>query len=201
MSLTTSEIESVRAHLGHGNINIGGYPYTPDGFQELFTQVIGPYLSTGTETSATTAITANTIAVVTPVVMTSIVAGAQLLIDSGDDMEIVSVKAVAATTFTARFLKAHAATGYQVMVMSGLARLRILLQYADKAWEKCQSSVITSTAGLKSVGNGEIEWFGGGKVLTESKNHYMSIVNEIARLLRTGVAEGPDAKCSALEVY
>ena len=54
--LTTAEIENLRFHLGYGNLQVGAYPYTPDGFFELFTNVIKPYLSDAEATSATTAI-------------------------------------------------------------------------------------------------------------------------------------------------
>ena len=60
MGLTTDEIEHLRYHLGFGNLDVGAYPYTPDGFFELFTNVIQPYLHEGLETSATTAIRAGT---------------------------------------------------------------------------------------------------------------------------------------------
>ena len=53
MVLTASEVEAIRFHLGYGNINVGAYPYTPDGFYELFTDVVAANLSTGAETTAT----------------------------------------------------------------------------------------------------------------------------------------------------
>jgi hypothetical protein len=35
--LTSAEIEAVRFHLDYGNISVGGYPYTPEGYFDLST--------------------------------------------------------------------------------------------------------------------------------------------------------------------
>lgn len=182
--LTTSELESLRHHLGYGNVGIGGEPYTEDGFQNLFAAVIAPYLTTGTETSATTAITAGSIVVVTPLVMTDIVANVELVIDNGEDAEIVMVKAVTLTTFTARFVKAHAATGYPVSVMCGKARLRLLLWDANALWRKLTGKDITQSAGIKQLGNGEIEWFAPNAVLRSVQMQYLSVIARISSLVR-----------------
>lgn len=184
MSLTDAEIGSLGFHLGYGNISIAARPYSPDNFYEVFNSIVGPYLSTGNETSATDAITAGSTTQVTPVAMTGIVAYGQLVIDTGDDAEIVMVKVVDAGTFTAAFTKAHSTSGYPISTMSGVARLRLLLQSADRAWEKVQDKSITSTAGLKQLGNGEIEWFGNNTVLRETIDHYRGIVRSISDLVR-----------------
>lgn len=184
MALTDAEVGSLRFHLGYGNISVAARPYTPDNFYEVFNSIVSPNLSTGTETSATTAITANSTTTVTPASMTGIVAYGQLVIDTGEEAEVVMVKAVDATTFTAAFTKAHATTGYPVATMSGVARLRLLLHTADRVWAKLQDKSITSTAGLKQLGKGEIEWFGGGTVLKETLDHYRGVVASISDLVR-----------------
>lgn len=200
MSLTTSEIESLRTHLRYGNMNVGGYPYTPDGFLVLFRDIIAPNLTTDTETSATTAIAAG-IVVVTPLVMTNIVAGASLVVDVGEDAEIVMVKAVTSTTFTARFAKAHASSGYPVAVMCGKQRVRYLIAQADRLWSKSQGSDITQTAGLKQLGQGEIEWVNGASgVIADVGSQYSAIVAELASVCRVPI-RGANADTGAVEVY
>ncbi len=184
MALTTAEIEALRYHLGYGNINVGGYPYTPDGFFELFTQVVAPNLTTGIETSATTAVVAGLTTAVTPVAMTGIVMYGRLVVDVGDDAEVVVVAAAAGSTFWAKFAKAHAATGYPIATESGVSRLRLLLHAATAAWNKLQASTVTSVAGLQSVGNGEAVWFKGGAVLRDTLEHYRAICRSLSDLVR-----------------
>lgn len=201
MSLSDSEIGALRFHLGYGSINVGAYPYTPDGFVEVFRDVIAPNLTAGAETSATTAVSAGSIVVVTPLAMTSIVAYASLIVDTGEESETVMVKSVTGSTFTAAFAKAHATSGYPISVDCGKARLRLLLWSADKAWQTVQSSKITRTAGLKSVGMGEVEWFEGGVVLRDTLSHYRAIQSAISSLVRVPVVSSESRGCVRLEAY
>lgn len=185
MALSTSEIESLRAHLAYGNVNVGAYPNSPDGFLDLFTNVIGPNLSAGTETTATTAIAAGSTTTVTPVSMTGIAVNVRLIVDVGDLAEFVTVKSLpSASTFSAVFAHSHPATGYPIATVSGVSRLRMLLHSADKAWNTLQSSRITGTAGIKQLGKGEIEYFEGGAVYSQTLQHYKGIVANISQLVR-----------------
>jgi hypothetical protein len=184
VTLSASEIESVRFHLGFGNLNTGAVLFTRDGFLEFFSQVVSVYLSTATETSATTAITAGASTTVTPLVMTDIVAGAQLVVDVADACELVSVRSVTATTFTAAFAIAHPASGYPVMLMSGKARLRYLLGAADRLWQKLQSASVGGTLGIKQLGQGEIEWFGPKSVYDGLMTQYRGVVDQMSSLIR-----------------
>jgi len=192
--LTTAEVESLRFHLGYGQIGIGGYPYTPDGFYELFHGVIEPNLTSGEETSSTTAIVAGA-ATVTPLAMTGIAVHTQLVIDVGDLAEIVVVKSVTGSTFTAVFAFAHPATGYPIAVLSGVSRLRMLLWLADKAWGLIQSGSSTSSSstllggGLKSVD--EISWYPSGSTMTTMEawvSNYRNIQALISSLVRVPIA-------------
>jgi hypothetical protein len=185
--LTDAEIEELRWHLGWGNISVGGYPHTPDGYYEAIRNVVAEHLTTDEETSATTAITANSTTTVTPVSMTGIAANVRLLVDVGDEAEVVVVKATTATTFTAKFTIAHGATGYPIAVYSGLARLRYLLHQANKAFATLTGSEITNAAGLKSVGRGAVEWYGNGAKLVALQQHYRNIVLQISSLVRVPV--------------
>ncbi len=184
MALSDSEIQSLRRHLGYGNVSVGAYPYTPDGFYELFTQVIAPNLQTALETSSTTAVTAGTTQSITLGAVTGIAAYTRLVVDVGDDAEIVTVKAVSGSAVTAAFAKAHTSAGYPVAIESGTSTLRMLLHAADRAYDALVSSKVTSSAGLRSVGQGEVEWFEGGMVLKGVLSAYRAISNEIGYLVR-----------------
>lgn len=203
MALTTQEIEQLRFHLGYGNLAVGAYPWTPDGFFELFTNVIKPNITTAEETSATTAIDCSTgpaVVVVTPAAMTGIAANVRLVVDVGDDAEIVTVKAVAATTFTARFSLSHSTDGYPIAVESGVARLRMLLHQADRAHAAMLSPQVAAVGGIKSVDRGEVEWFGPTAVLRSYFAQYQAIVAAISSLVRVEPV-GPSAGAGRLEAY
>ncbi|HEY3494737.1 MAG TPA: hypothetical protein VGK73_08635 [Polyangiaceae bacterium] len=181
MGLTTSEVESLRLHLGYGNIGPYGAPYTPDTFLELFEGVVAPNLSTGAETTATGTISAGASATVTPGSMTDIAPYTTLVVDTGDEAEAVVVRSVTLTTFNATFLKAHAGT-YPIAVMCGVARLRLLLWDADAAWRGLTSLSLSSQAGIKKVD--EVEFFEGFGGLSGRRAHYLNIVGAIAALVQ-----------------
>lgn len=109
---------------------------------------------------------------------------AKLVVDVGEDSELVTVRSVTATTFTAKFLKAHPSSGYPVALMGGHARLRLLLGQADTAWQALQDPSVGATAGLKQVDKGDVEWFQGFQVLKDRLNHYKAIVMQISSLVR-----------------
>lgn len=184
MTLSTAEIESVRFHLGYGNVGIQALPYTDDGYWSIFDSIVSPYLGTGTETSSTTAVTAGSTVVVTPDAMTGITAYSQLVVDVAEQAEVVTVKAVTGSTFTAYFAKAHSTAGYPIATMSGLARLRMLLHDADLAWRGMTDISVGATSGLKSVDKEDVVWFEGRRVLGERASHYRAISCSISSLVR-----------------
>lgn len=200
MPLTTSEIDSLRHHLGYGNIGAYAAPYTPDGFLELFSLVIAPNLSEGAQTSATTSIDGTGTVVVTPAAMTGITAYESLVVDTADQAEAVVVKAVTATTFTANFAKAHTSGGYPIAVMSGIARLRLLLWDADSAWRALNAASVGSTSGIKKVD--EVEFFGDGSAALKARtSHYLTICQNIASLVQVAPRGAESCKSSRLEAY
>jgi hypothetical protein len=200
--LSPTEIQSLRFHLNYGSINFGAYPYTPDGFIELFNTVIAPNVQSGDDTSSTTAITAASTAVVTVVSMTNIIVRERLVVDVGDDAEIVVVKATSGSTFTAAFAKVHSAAGYPISTLSGESRLRLLLHDADRCWQKLQDPSITKTAGLKQLGRGQIEWQSNGfRVLADTRAHYRSIQESISTLVRVPLREQDDDRSVSLAGY
>lgn len=200
MTLSEAEIESVRFHLGYGNVGIGALPYTSDGYWSTFDSIVSVYLGTGTETSATTSITALSTAAVTPLAMTGITARCQLVIDAAEQAEIVTVKAVTATTFTAYFAKAHS-VGYPISTMCGLARLRMLLHDADQAHRALTDISIADTAGLKSVDKQDVVFQDGSAVRVQRLAHYNMIQKAISSLVRVDVAVLPDCCSTTLEAY
>lgn len=201
MSLTTAEIESVRHHLGWGNISVAAYPYTPDGFYEVFNQIVSPNLSVDTETTSTTSVTAAGNATLTLGVVTNITANTRLLVDVGDAAEIVTVRSVSGLTVTAAFTKVHAQP-YPVAVMCGVARLRMLIYSADTAWSKLQSASVTGTSGIKQLGQGEIEWFSPSAVYQSVLTHYLGICMQLSSLVRVPMNDESRSRGSAqLEVY
>jgi hypothetical protein len=194
-SITASELESLRTHLGYGAVN-DAYPYTADGFQALFEQVIGPNLTSGAETQTGFGIAAGSTAA-TPDNMTGIVTGARLVIDVGDDAEIVTVRATTPTTFSARFTKPHP-INTPIAVLGGLQRLRLLLHQADQAWQAMQDQSVGSTAGLRQVDRGDVVFFEGFQVLKDRLSHYKAIVAQLSALVRVTPRESTAAH---LEVY
>lgn len=200
MALSDSEIESLRQHLGYGNIGVGGYPYTPDGFKQLFDDVIAPNLTGDTETTATVSVTAGANATITPVSMTGIVRWAKLVVDAGDDAETVTVRSVAASTFVARFAKAHTGT-CPIMLSGGHSSLRLLLHSADLAKDALTSSDVGATAGLKSLDKEDVVWFEGGEVLKGKLEHYRAIIGQISQLVRVTPAWATGGGGSQLEAY
>lgn len=179
MSITDSEAESLRHHLQWGNVEAS--PYTPDGYQDLIALVVAN-LTTAPETNSVSAIVAG-VTIVTPAAMTGIVPYAKLLVNVGDDSELVTVAGVTASTFSARFQRAHAA-GVPIAVWSGTARLRQLLHRADQAWAALQAPEIGATAGLQSVDKGDVVWQQRGAVLRDRERHYRAIVAELSSLVR-----------------
>jgi hypothetical protein len=198
MAITDSEVESLRFHLGYGNIGLGTSTYSPDGFKELFRDVVAAYLTGDSETEATATIAAGKVAAVTPGAMTDIVARARLVVDVGDDAEIVTVKSVTATTFTARFAKAHSGT-FPVSLLGGQARLRLLLHTADQAWEAMQNGDIGENAGLKKVD--EVEFYQGMWVAKGKLTQYRIIQGQLSSLVRVQIVDSGSGGSASLEAY
>lgn len=195
-TLTDFEVASLRQHLGYGAISVDAYPYTPDGFQAIFDQVIGPNITTGPETTCASVIPAGMV-IVTPASMTGIVPRATLVVDVGDDAEVVIVASVSGSAFAARFARAHSA-GSQIAVMSGTARLRILLHRADQAWSALQDPSVGATSGLASVDKGDVVWFAGFQVLKDRVRHYRAIVAQISSLVDVPPRETGGAQTASI---
>ncbi len=202
MTLSTAEIESVRFHLGYGNVAVGALPYTDDGYWSVFDQLVSVYLGTGTETSSTTAITAGSTTTVTPAAMTDIVVYGQLVVDTAEQAECVTVKAVTLTTFTAYFAKSH--SSYPISTMCGKARLRLLLHDADIAWRALGMASVGSAGGLKSVDKGDVVWqdnASANPAVAGRMAQYAAICRSISALVRVPLRGSGNSGAVMLEAY
>lgn len=200
MAISDIEVESVRFHLGYGNIGLDASPYTSDGYLTLIRDVLIPNLSTGAQTTTSTGVLGGATATVTPAAMTGILVNSKIVADVGPDAEIVTVRSVTLTTFSAFFARAHTGS-YPLALLSGEARLRLLLGQADAAWQALQDPSVGATAGLKQVDKGDVEWFQGFQVLEDREAHYRAIVSQIGSLLRVCPVVDSCGGAQTLSVY
>jgi hypothetical protein len=192
--ISDSECQALKFHLGFGSIGADAEPYVD--FVALFEQVIAPSLTTAPETSSASAIVPG-VALVTPVRMTSIVPYARLIVDVGDDSETVVVQSTTATTYSARYQRAHPA-GTPIAVDSGTARLRYLLHRADQAWAGLQDPSVGATAGLGSVDKNDVVWQPHGAVIRDRLLLYRAIQAQLGSLVRVTPR---NANVTAVSVY
>lgn len=186
MALTSSEIQSLRFHLGYGAVGIAS-PYLPDTFLELFRDVVAPNIESGTSTTSVTSVSAGTATIVVASA-TDIVARTRLVVDVGDKEETVVVRAVSGTSITADFALAHTSTPYPVAIESGETRLRSLLGAADAVHAKMTATTAIDSAGLKRAE--DIEWYPDGSsgisggVIGAQLRAYRQIVGQLSSLVR-----------------
>lgn len=199
-ALTATEVETLRWLLGYGNIGVDAQPYTPDGWWSMFDAVVVPHLTTAPQTSSTTAVVAGMVNTVTPESMDGIVVYQRLVVDVGPMLEKVTVQAADATSFSAYFANTHSSGGYPICVQSGVTRARELMAEAERLVTSSIGVGITQTAGLKSVGKGEIEWFEAGSVLASTNKQLAGVVALLSSLLRIPVA-GSNCERGRLEAY
>lgn len=157
MSLSDAEIARIKYHLGYNLLANGAEPYI--GITALFANVIQPYLTGGASTTSSTAVTAAdepTAVTLTLTSATGFVAGDTCLVDVDSKQERVTIRALSGSTITVLLSLAHSGT-YPVVVEGPEALVRSLLKKADEAQTALNTA--TSTAGLKQVDNGGVEWF------------------------------------------
>lgn len=157
MALLDSEIARIKWHLGYNLLSVGATPYI--GVAAVFEQVIQVYLEgTASTTSATSVTAAST---PTPVTLTLVSATGfnpsdKVVIDVDSRQERVTVQSVSGSTISVILTKAHSGT-YPVSVEGPDTIVRDILQRCDDAWAAYSTAL--SSAGLKQLGQGEIEWF------------------------------------------
>ena len=185
MALLDSELARIKWHLGFNLLDVGATPYI--GVAAIFEQVIQPYLSGGATTTCATAVTAAS----TPTPVTLTLASATgftamdpVIVDVDSRQERATVQRVNGSTITVILSLAHTGT-YPVTVEGGEAIIRSILGNCDAASAAYASAI--SSAGIKQLGRGEIEWFGDGAgssgLLTSTKRALTHWRNELASAL------------------
>lgn len=157
MALLDSEIARIKWHLGYNLLSVGATPYI--GVAAVFEQVIQVYLEGTASTTSATSVTAAS----TPTPVTLTLASAtgfnpsdKVVIDVDSRQERVTVQSVSGSTISVILTKAHSGT-YPVSVEGPDTIVRDILQRCDDAWAAYSTAL--SSAGLKQLGQGEIEWF------------------------------------------
>lgn len=183
MALTASEVARLKNHLGYNVLSNGAQPYI--GIATIFEQVIQVYLTGGAITTSTTAVTAATSptpATLTLASATGFTAGDVCIVDVDSREERATIQAVSGSTITLLLSLAHSGT-YPVVVEGPEALVRSVLKKADAAWSALNSA--TSTAGLKQVDNGGVEWFGSheGGLIQSLRSQLNYWRDELASLL------------------
>jgi hypothetical protein len=159
VALNTSEIQRVKAELGFNQLNIGAEPYV--GVTRYFEQIVLPNLNAGALTTSSTSVGAATAP--TPVTLTlASSTGFSLLdrvvVDVDDRQESATVQAVSGATITMLLKGAHSGS-YPVTVEGGESMVREYLARCRKVADLIGR--YGSRAGVKSVDQNDVEFFGG----------------------------------------
>ena len=196
MALLDSEIARIKWHLGFNVLSVGAEPYF--GYVSIFDQVIQPYVAAGASSTSSTSVTAATTP--TPVTLTlasatGFVAGAACIVDVDSRQERATIQSVSGSTITLLLSKAHSGT-YPVAIEGPESIVRDVLSKCDAAWT-AYSEAITN-AGLKQLGQGEIEWFpegSGNGALSSARATLTAWRNELGSLLGLAPNGGPSLRC------
>lgn len=188
MALLDSELARIKWHLGFNLLEVGANPYI--GVAAIFEQVIQPYLSGGATTTSATAVTAATTPTPVTLTLTSATGFSALdpvIIDVDSRQERATVQAVSGSTITVILSLAHSGT-FPVTVEGGETIVRTLLKRCESAAQAYDDAL--SSAGIKQLGRGEIEWFGDGAgssgLLTSTKKALTHWRGELASALGMG---------------
>lgn len=159
MALTTGEVRRLKAELGYNVLSSGAEPYV--GVDQLFEQVISPYMTAGAVTTSSTSVEAATTP--TPVTLTLASASGfsqfdRVVVDCDALQEIATVRSVSGSTISVVLSLAHDGT-YPVTVEGGESLVRQILNKLDRLGNSLGFDAADS-AGIKKVD--EIEFFGGG---------------------------------------
>lgn len=181
MALLDSEVQRLKYELGFNVMAIGAEPRIDH--VAIFDQVVQPYLETGAATTSATAVTAATSP--TPVTLTlasatGFTVGATVLIDVDSRQESATIQTLSGTSMTVQLSLTHSGT-YPVVVESGESLIREGL----KRLRQLDDDILEarSSAGLKMVGRGAVEWFGASSVLEALKKLQMDQRDELASIV------------------
>lgn len=159
-----SELRRLKAELGYNVLAAGAEPYI--GVHALFEQVIQVYLTAGAATTSSTAVTASSTPAqvsLTLALITGFSAGDSVVVDVDSRQEVATVQSVSGSTISLLLSRAHSGT-YPVSVEGGETLIREDLRRLRELDDKIQAT--KTSAGLKSVGRGAVEWFGPSSTLT-----------------------------------
>ena len=159
MAILDSELARIKFHCGYNLLSVGAEPYI--GHAAIW-DVVQDNLSGGAATTSATTVAAATTP--TPVTLTltsatGFAAGNAVIVDVDSRQERATVQAVSGATITVLLSFAHTGT-YAVTVEGGESVVRGLLKSCDAALTAYESAI--TSAGIKQLGRGEIEWFGDG---------------------------------------
>ncbi len=208
MALTTSEVRRIKYELGYGLLSVSAEPYIS--YVSLFDQIIQPYLTAGSATRSSTAVTAETTP--TPVTLTLVSAsgisvGDRVVIDVDSLQESSTIQALTGTAMTVVLMGAHTGS-YPVEVEGGVTIVRAILrklQAISGLGANASSDAISqalATVGIKKVD--EIEFFGGSS--SESRigqvkslqNYWRDELASVLGIVRLNVGGGGG---SAISMY
>lgn len=183
MALLPSEVARLKFELGFGLLtnNAAAYARTT----ALFEQGLLPYLSGGAVTSSSTAVvaaSAPTPAALTLASATGFAAGDRVIVDVDARQEAATIQSIAGSAITVLLSLAHAGT-YPVTVEGPESMLRGVLGKLREMGESIAGS--STSAGLRSVGRGAVEWYGDGSstVLRSLQSLQMHHRDELASML------------------
>lgn len=157
MALSTAEVARIKAELGY-NLLTTANPYI--GTTLLFTQIIQPYLESGTSTTSTTSVTAASTPTPIDITLadaTGFSAGDRVVVDVDGRQEIVTIRSVSGSTINVSLSLAHSGT-YPVSVEGAETIVREILTRIRET--KSKMAEVNGTGALKSVD--DVSWYDAG---------------------------------------
>lgn len=154
-TLTDDELARIKSTLLDNVLDIGATPYI--GVHAVYSVIRDHVVSSTVDpTTSTTTVSTTGPTLLTLASVTGLVTGSRVVLDSDDQRETVSVRAVIGSTISVVCRKTHSGT-YPVEVESPLTVVRGIL--SDLITLELLERDAPSSAGLKSAD--EVEWFGG----------------------------------------
>lgn len=179
--LSAGELQRLRYELGANVVGIGAEPYIEH--QRIFDVIQQNLTSDSTEpTTSTTAVTSAGSVTLTLASASGLSAGARVVLDTDDDYEVVTVKALSGSTITVNCRRTHGAP-FPVEIESGLTMVRC------KLWQLAglerQVTDAAADAGLKKVDEVEFAVGRESSLVTLKKQQHAARV-ELASLVNLG---------------
>jgi len=179
-TLSDDEIFRVRREVLDNVMAYGATPYVS--ILSVY-QIVKDYVlsSSVDPTTSTTAVTDAGPTVLTLASVTGLNAGDRVVVDSDDQRETLTIRAITGSTISVVCRKTHSGT-YPVEVESGLTLVRGLL--SDLITLEGLERDAPAQAGLKRVD--EVEWDNGGSTIRTLSNRRMQLRMELANACGIG---------------